>query len=119
MSDNPNNFSSPLVAAICGYPLSERQKQIYADNERFLTEWGTQAYALGWTVRELFGPAGLTSRLEGRPVIALTAAQAVIQDGNQRTLYRRPRRLSNDKATLDEALGKILPFVAGKPVAGG
>jgi hypothetical protein len=68
------------------------------DSRRFLAKWGTQAEALGWTARNLFGlapvpdkPAGNYRRLSryeltgllwllrGRPVVALTERTAAIQ----------------------------------------
>src|SRR5436190_24091793 len=66
-------------------------QQAVEDGRRFLSQWGAQAEALGWTPRELFGLAsvpdeprpsyqrlsrydetGLIWLLRGRPVLALT-----------------------------------------------
>lgn len=79
------------------------------DARRFLTIWGRQAEALGWTTEELFGLApvpdkvvgnyrrlsrydlsGLIWLLRGRPVVALTATGAAIKhaSGNV-TVYRK------------------------------
>jgi len=74
-----------------------RWEQCIADAETFTAQWGEQAAALGWTVRDLFGlhkvPArphpsyrrlsryeqpGLVWLLEGRPVVALTESTAAI-----------------------------------------
>jgi hypothetical protein len=75
----------------------------------FLTRWGDQAEALGWTARDLFGlhtpPAkphpsysrlspydetGLIWLLQGRPVVALTEATAAIESPTGApTIYRR------------------------------
>jgi hypothetical protein len=100
------------------HPFGPGTPVLNLDTDRFLTDWGRQAYALGWTLRELFGPSGLVSHLAGRPVIVLTATEAIIQEGDRRSLYRRPRRFSKDHSSLDkalnEALGKILPFVSIK-----
>jgi len=84
-------------------------RQALADGHRFLTQWGRQAEALGWTSCDLFGlhkppdkPAptyrrlsrydetGLIWLLGGRPVAALTADTAAIMNptGNV-TVYRR------------------------------
>ena len=80
-----------------------------ADAKAFLDKWGTQAAALGWTARELFGlhpvpepPAasfrrlsrydstGLIWALQGRPVVALTAETAAIQTASGGILtYRK------------------------------
>jgi hypothetical protein len=69
-----------------------------ADGVKFLSSWGEQAEALGWTARDLFGLApvpdrpaptfrrlsrydltGLIWLLRGRQVVALTASSAAIQ----------------------------------------
>jgi hypothetical protein len=79
------------------------------DGRWFLTQWGEQAAAFGWTVRDLFGlnpiPArpmpnyrrlsrydqtGLIWLLRGRPVAALTEATASIKNPTGAvTIYRR------------------------------
>jgi hypothetical protein len=83
--------------------------QALIDGERFLAQWGIQAEALGWTVRDLFGLApiadkphprywrlsrydetGLIWRLRGRPVLALTKATAAVESPTGTiTVYRR------------------------------
>ena len=86
-----------------------RWQRAINDGERFLAEWGEQAEALGWTVRDLLGlhevPAnphptyqrlsrydctGLIWLLQGCPVVALTEATAAIRmpSGNV-TTYRK------------------------------
>jgi hypothetical protein len=74
-------------------------QQAIKDSRRFLARWGEKAAALGWTARELFGlhavpdnPApnyrrlsrydetGLIWLLRGRPVVALTANTAAIEN---------------------------------------
>jgi hypothetical protein len=86
----------------------ERWKQAVEDGRQFLTTWGNQVQALGWTVRELFGlhtppgrpPAsyqrlarydetGLIWLLRGRPVIALTETTAAIQAATGVLSYRK------------------------------
>ena len=84
-------------------------QQAVADARAFLARWGTQAAALGWTARELFGlhpvserPAaryrrlsrynstGLIWLLQGRPVVALTVETAAIQTASGGILtYRK------------------------------
>jgi hypothetical protein len=79
------------------------------DGRRFLTQWGTQADALGWTARDLFGLApvpdqprpsyrrlsrydetGLIWLLRGRPVLVLTESTATIESPiGTVTVYRR------------------------------
>jgi hypothetical protein len=75
-----------------------RWHQAVEDGRRFLTRWGEQADALGWTARDLFGlhepPSiphptyqrlarydctGLIWLLRGCPVVALTQATAAIK----------------------------------------
>lgn len=89
----------------------ERWLQAINDAEAFLTVWGAQAGALGWTARELFGlhpvPAqsaaafrrlarydttGLIWLLQGRPVIALTETEAAIQSAGAVVMYRKHRK---------------------------
>jgi hypothetical protein len=89
-------------------PVSRWQAAV-DDGRAFLTRWGNQAEALGWTARDLFGlhtpPAkphpsysrlsrydetGLIWLLCGREVVALTAATAAIQSSTGAiTIYRR------------------------------
>jgi hypothetical protein len=86
-----------------------RWHQAVEDGRRFLAKWGEHAEALGWTPRDLFGlhtpPAqphpsysrlsrydqtGLIWLLQGRPVVALTAVTAAIQNlAGTITIYRR------------------------------
>ena len=86
-----------------------RWERAVADGKRFLATWGSQAEALGWTARDLFGlhqpPAaphpsysrlarydetGLVWLLRGREVVALTEATAAIQSSTGAiTTYRR------------------------------
>jgi hypothetical protein len=86
-----------------------RWQQAVEDGRRFLESWGQQAGSLGWTSRDLFGlhmpPArphpsyrrlsrydetGLIWLLQGRPVVALTAATAAIENpAGAITVYRR------------------------------
>jgi hypothetical protein len=88
---------------------SDRWQLAVDDGRAFLTRWGEQAEALGWTARDLFGlhmpperphpsysrlsrydEIGLIWLLRGREVIALTEATAVIQGSTGAiTIYRR------------------------------
>jgi hypothetical protein len=104
---------------------SERWQQAIRDAEAFLAAWEQQAWALGWTPRELFGlitvpsaPAptfqrlsrydatGLIWLLQGRPVIALTETEAAIQSAGAVVMYRKPRKpalgLVGDEGAGDE-----------------
>jgi hypothetical protein len=92
---------------------SARWQQAVKDGQRFLSQWGGQAEALGWTVGDLFGlhgpppqphPSyrqlsrydctGLVWLLDGRSVVALTAEAATIKTpgGSVLTTYYRRRR---------------------------
>ena len=83
-------------------------QQAIEDGRYFVSRWGEQADALGWTARELFGlhapperPAanyrrlsrydetGLIWLLRGRPVIALTETIAAIQGATAVLTYRK------------------------------
>jgi hypothetical protein len=88
---------------------SDRWQQAVQDSRCFLAQWGGQAEALGWTVRDLFGLApvpdkprpsyrrlsrydetGLIWLLRGRPVLALTKATAAVENPTGTiTVYRR------------------------------
>jgi hypothetical protein len=88
---------------------AKRWQQAVSDGKTFLTRWGDQAHALGWTARDLFGliavpehaepsfnrlsrydETGLIWLLQGRPVVALTEAAAAIQSSTGAiTIYRR------------------------------
>jgi hypothetical protein len=88
--------------------LEDRWRQAVEDGWQFVTAWGEQANAFGWTARELFGlhtpperPAanyrrlsrhdetGLIWLLRGRPVVALTATTAAIQGATGILTYRK------------------------------
>jgi hypothetical protein len=81
------------------YVPPDRWHQAVEDGRRFLARWGDQAMALGWTGRDLFGlheppekphpsyrrlsrydQTGLIWLLAGRPVVALTAAAAAVEN---------------------------------------
>ena len=84
-------------------------QQAIEDARRFLLRWGEQADSLRWTARDLFGlhippakPApnyrrlsrhdctGLIWLLHGRPVVALTASSAAIENPSRAvTVYRK------------------------------
>jgi hypothetical protein len=85
---------------------NDRWKRAIEDAQSFLPIWGTQADALGWTARDLFGLAemperpgqsyqrlsrydqtGLVWLLHGRRVVALTKDAAVIQTANSTLSY--------------------------------
>jgi hypothetical protein len=88
----------------------DRWQQAVADGKTFLSRWGDQAQALGWTAKDLFGlltvpehvkpgfnrlsrydETGLVWLLGGRPVVALTEGSAGIQNPATAsiTMYRR------------------------------
>ena len=87
----------------------DRWQQAVADGKTFLSRWGDQAHALGWTAKDLFGlltvpehakpsfnrlscydETGLISVLGGRKVFALTRETAAIHNpSGSITTYRR------------------------------
>src|SRR5262245_12963443 len=88
----------------------DRWQQAVADGKTFLSRWGDQAQALGWTAKDLFGlvavpehakpsfnrlsrydETGLVWLLDGRRVVALTEGTAAIQNPATAsiTMYRR------------------------------
>jgi hypothetical protein len=87
---------------------ADRWRQAIHDAEIFVSKWGEQALALGWTVQELFGlhpvpqrsaqnfrrlsrydSTGLIWLLQGRAVIALTESEAAIQSSGAVVMYRK------------------------------
>jgi hypothetical protein len=89
---------------------SARWQQAVEDGRRFVTHWGEQAEALGWSPANLFGlhnppkkPAPSYRRLSrydqmgllwftlGRPIVELTATEAIIgcHSGASLKFYRR------------------------------
>src|SRR5262249_12731859 len=88
----------------------DRWQQAVTDGKTFLSRWGDQAQALGWTAKDLFGlvavpehakpsfnrlsrydETGLIWLLGGRRVVALTEGTAAIQNpaSGSVTMYRR------------------------------
>ncbi len=80
----------------------EGWKTLQEDALRFLQEWASQAYRLGWTALDLFGAhrtkptarlgcMGLVLLLKGRPVVAITEHSAAIKtaSGGSLTIQRR------------------------------
>ena len=80
----------------------QRWREILADADAFLQQWGEQAAAFGWTDMDLFsvppgperwGRGGLIIALGGRPVIAITEQTATIpnQSGPPHRYQRREK----------------------------
>jgi hypothetical protein len=111
----PKSYGSVIAALKARCPDHvpvDRWQAAVEDGRAFLTRWGEQAEALGWTARDLFGlhkpPAnthasysrlsrydetGLTWLLCGREVVALAEATAAIQNPTGAiTTYRRFNR---------------------------
>jgi hypothetical protein len=109
---DPGSYASALAvlrAERPAYVPEDRWRQAVTDAMAFSSEWGEQAQTLGWMEHELFGlhpvpeqPAANYSRLSrldetgliwllrGRPVITLTATEAVMRCHSGATLtYRR------------------------------
>jgi hypothetical protein len=109
---DPGRYASALAAfrAKCpAYVLEDRWHEAIADAATFISEWGAQTEAFGWTERELFGlhpvperpaanysrlsrldGAGLIWLLHGRPVIALTqTAATILASSGARLTYQR------------------------------
>ena len=105
-SDYPYASALAALRATCpAYVPEDRWRQAIADATSFVSEWGGQAQAFGWTARELFGlhpvPAtphasfdrlsrynstGLVWLLHGRVVVKMTANSATIRTASGRTL---------------------------------
>jgi hypothetical protein len=88
---------------------TDRWQQAVQDGRRFLSQWGEEARALGWTTRDLLGLAsvpheprpsyqrlsrydetGLVWLLRGRTVVALTESTASVESQTGMvTVYRK------------------------------
>ena len=108
---NASPYASALTALRASCPAfipEDRWHQAVADATAFVSEWGAEAEAFGWTVPELFGlhpvpeqPAANYSRLSRldemgviwllhrRPVVALTETTAAIQGATAVLTYRK------------------------------
>ena len=93
---------------------ADRWEAAIEEGRRFVTRWGEQAEALGWTARDWFGLAsapdqptpgdrrlsrydemGLIWLLRGRPVLALTEGTAAIDSPiGTVIIYRRYKKLA-------------------------
>jgi len=119
---------STLIAQCPAYIDATDWRQAIKDGRRFVTQWGEQAEALGWASTDLFGlhtppekPApsyrrlsrydqtGLVWLLHGRPVIALTATEAVMRCHSGATLTYRRR---NEPVAETAAITKPTPETA-------
>jgi hypothetical protein len=105
----------------------DRWRQAVEDGQQFLAAWGAQAEAFSWTARELFGlhpvpehpkanyrrlsrydETGLIWLLRGRPVVALTATEAVMRCPSGATLmYRRQSKSASEPVgdSIDDIWG--------------
>jgi hypothetical protein len=109
------HFAHPYASALAAlrancpaYVPEDRWRQGIADAMAFISKWGAQAQAFGWTACELFGlhpvperPApsyrrlsrydetGLIWLLRSRPVVALTKTNAAIQGATAVLTYRK------------------------------
>jgi hypothetical protein len=108
---DPGSYASALAVlrAYCPACVPEdRRHQAIADAATFISEWGAQAQAFGWTERELFGlpdvpdrprpsyqrlsrydQTGLVWLLHGRRAVELTKDKAIIETANGTVVYRR------------------------------
>jgi hypothetical protein len=109
---DPGSYASALATLRTNCPAhvpDDRWHQAIVNATAFTTKWGAQAHALGWTERELFGlhpvpeqpnvnysrlsrldETGLIWLLQDRPVVALTAMEAIMRcQGGATLVYRR------------------------------
>jgi hypothetical protein len=110
-ADNERPYEG-VLAALCercpDLVEEHRWREATADSIAFVTHWGVEAAALGWTARDLLGLAdvpdnpgpnyrrlsrydqtGLIWMLQGRRVVALTKTTALIETANGTVAYRR------------------------------
>jgi hypothetical protein len=106
------SYTSALAAFCANCPAcvpEDRWHQAIVDATAFTSKWGAQAQVFGWTERELFGlypvpeqptanysrlsrldEMGLIWLLRGRPVIMLTALEAIMRcESGAPLVYRR------------------------------
>jgi len=130
---DPGRYASALAAfrAKCpAYVPEDRWHEAIADAATFISEWGAQIEAFGWTERELFGlhpvperpaanysrlsrldGAGLIWLLHGRPVIALTQrAATILASSGASLMYRRHNKPA--LGPLGDSLDDFAPAIA-------
>jgi hypothetical protein len=114
---DPGSYASALAAFRANCPAcvpEDRWHQAIVDATAFTSKWGAQAQAFGWTERQLFGlypvpeqptanysrlsrleEMGLIWLLRGRPVIMLTALEAIMRgESGAPLVYRRQKQRS-------------------------
>jgi len=109
LRSNPYGAAIEKLRSKCpAYIEIDRWQLAIQDADSFLAQWGTQAYLVGWTAKELFGlspvpekpkpnylrlsrydQTGLIWLLRGRPVIALTETTATIQIETGNLIYHK------------------------------
>jgi hypothetical protein len=120
---NPCASALPALRAKCPvYVPEDRWRQAIADATAFISQWGADAQAFGWTEHDLFGlhpvpeqPAanyarlsrldntGLIWLLHGRPVTALTATETAMRCHSGATLtYRKQNKSVRGSDNLDD-----------------
>jgi hypothetical protein len=122
---------STLIAQCPDHVDRNRWQQAVEDGRRFLTAWGAEAEASGWTAPELFGlhpvpeqaapnydrlarldNLGLIWLLRGRPIVALAATEAIILCPSGATLkFYRPTEAAS--AEITETINAMAQI--GKP----
>jgi hypothetical protein len=85
----------PRAITFWGYAdtTSEAWRQAEGDAYRFVEKWGRQAVVLGWTEENVIG---LIWSLQGRRVVAMTAARAAIRSAGGEVAFYRRMAASND-----------------------
>ncbi len=109
LRSNPYDAAIDKLRSKCPARINpDLWQQVIQDADSFLAQWGTQAYLLGWTAKELFGlhsvpekptpnysrlsrydETGLIWLLRGRPIVVLTETAAVIQADAGNLIYRK------------------------------
>jgi hypothetical protein len=139
-----NPYATVLAALRKGCPKmvdAADWQQALSDAETFVLRWATQAHALGWTPRELFGlhlvpqnpgptyrrlsrydETGLIWLLRSCPVIALSESAAEIQGKTGAvTRYRKHHKpalgpLGDSLVDLGAAIAESAPVAASVPI---
>jgi len=104
----PREWAEAFARVQCAAPLAgytpERWLALIDDGGRFLDRWAARAMDLGWSSSDCFGldpkapearvdKMGLVPLIDGREVVAITDASAVLQgwNGSRMTYHRRNR----------------------------
>ena len=103
--DDRYAYALAALRATCPVYVSEdRWRQAIADATSFISEWGGQAQAFGWTARELFG----LHRVPQRPAPSYSRLSRYDETGLIWLLRGLPTKLPTGRNEFDAVKAKSL-----------